>query len=287
MSCQQTLSSTFSSVSSSSTISIPETGGLLCFPSTKAATKNIKCKAGLHEQNLLRISEQGPQYLVFLERYGKEIQIRYEMMRTVRDMIGVVTSPTDANNDWEEKNEGRREEERERFGFMVGNYCVRRFLGDMEKALTPKPVHEAFKASEVSSGVLEKGLERWNKLTASCRGLRKEKKEVKTESGPRLMFGEIPSAEKVVIDEKVTEKREEWVDGLSWYYGFNSVTGGVEQKGEEIRKKNRKMEGLRNGIIDVKDNAERFIKEKAMKMGLRMKLVFRRCNGGDFESLEG
>jgi hypothetical protein len=182
------------------------------------------------------------------------------------------TAGVDGNGS-EEAGENEKEKENEKqalFAFMIGNYCVRRFLECAERRLklltspaTPPSPHSPLSSSPPSPEIKTKISNLRKKLRKKPTPT-KEKHNTAQQNSPsprRMMFGEIspdPSTE----DEKsllITPKRgtgERWEDGLLWYYGLrrlgaqNAGEVGAEGKGREKEKEERRgcLEVFRRGV---------------------------------------
>jgi hypothetical protein len=121
------------------------------------------CKAKKDIDSCLKLSSPGPQYLVFLEKYSWEIVTRHSMSSlspstskqesqtstatpsptgtsssntTAASPPDIPTEISEEENDEREREREEREKKEAMFEFMVGNYCVRRFLDSAEKALS-------------------------------------------------------------------------------------------------------------------------------------------------------
>jgi hypothetical protein len=183
-------------------------------------------------------------------------------------------SPTDTSNthvqdgeneEGEEAEDAERErQEREKeeamFEFMVGNYCVRRFLESAEKALSSFSAATSTQSRETST--LSTPQMRINTLRRKLRKrmARRERVEISevveevipdrpaderqnhpasTEATPRrMMYGEVSPAsdaqdEKALLVKDRKAPGERWEDGLLWYYGLQSLNSGSEEDGNE------------------------------------------------------
>lgn len=271
---------------------------MLCFPTTRER----ECKAGLTiltGTEMIKLSNPGPQFLVFLEKYAWEIVTRWGMSSgessptttpgvededTLNENEELVTEDgahvldviveedegeeAEARNEEEErrKEEQRRQEE-EVFGFMVGNYCVRRFLEDVERNLSRinNPELEDALAPIDRPGKFKQHFQGLKIDWKKCIRKRKEKKAQKGNGGgPRMMFGEIPSDEHMPTMAEKASKRpvEAWMKGLVWYYGVSTkvpVSSGVEEA----------LENRLKSCVGV-------IKSGLSKAGMRVRQVWRR-----------
>jgi hypothetical protein len=254
--------------------------GLNCLPGFRPT----HCKAKKDIDSCLKLSSPGPQYLVFLEKYSWEIVTRHSMSslspstsHQESQTLTAAPSPTGTSSSnttaasppdtpteisEEENNERQRDrEEREKrqamFEFMVGNYCVRRFLDSAEKALSslssttttpPNPTTPSSTQTQLSklSAKLRKRLQKSKQrvqvievavesdveveveevipdrdaeLGENQNDQEREEREVRAEPR-RMMFGEIPpsnSNEKPLMPSP-RKLGEGWEDGLFWYY---------------------------------------------------------------------
>lgn len=209
--------------SSTSDLSInsgSESDGLVsCLPALSMSTtaRGKECKAREALKRTVKLTEPGPQFLVFLERYGWEVEARWDVY--VKQLLAKVKE----EDEDEEEEEGiqvmveEKDANLKAFEFMVGNYCVRRFLEDAGRELTS--------FSELSQSKMTQPRtfkERMRKMfKKSCEKEVKEKKKVETSSrpSPPRMFGEIEKSPTTAVVEKDT-----WVKGLLWYHGFKSGT---------------------------------------------------------------
>jgi hypothetical protein len=256
--------------------------GLNCLPGFRPT----HCKAKKDIDSCLKLSSPGPQYLVFLEKYSWEIVTRHSMSSlspststsneesqtstAAPSPIGTSSSNTTAasppdipteiseeENDEREREREEREKRQAMFEFMVGNYCVRRFLDSAEKALSSFSSTTTTPPNATNPSSPQTQL---SKLSAKLRKrLRKSKQRVQVievdveseveevildqeregEEGEvvvevrempqprRMMFGEIPPSSLPLPSSNSDEKPliapsrkhgEEWEDGLFWYY---------------------------------------------------------------------
>lgn len=170
------------------------------------------------------------------------------------------------------------EDEKVVFEFMIGNYCVKKFLEDTEKEFSS---HKSLASAPPSPVVMVK--EKFKvKLRKKFARKKTDKKEKAMEQAPptqRRMFGEIEKAPTTTAIEKDT-----WVKGLLWYHGLSSgvepemieedpVTGSHETTKPKSKGKNKNcMSGMKAGM---------------KKAGSSMGNWFRRLRcGGDFQSLD-
>jgi hypothetical protein len=243
------------------------------------------CKAKQDIDTCLKLSSPGPQYLVFLEKYSWEIVTRHSMSSpspstsnqesqtptaapsptgtsssntTAASPPDIPTEVSEEENDEREREREEREKKEAMFEFMVGNYCVRRFLDSAEKALSsfsstntpPNPTTPSSKQTQLSK-LRTKLRKRLRKSKQRVRVIEveveseveevildqereaDEEREVavevrETPQPRRMMFGEIPPSSlplpsSTSSDEKplmaATRKHGEgWEDGLFWYY---------------------------------------------------------------------
>jgi hypothetical protein len=255
--------------------------GLNCLPGFRPT----HCKAKKEIESCLKLSSPGPQYLVFLEKYSWEIVTRHSMSSLSPSTSNqesqtstaapsptgtsssntTAASPPDIPNEIsEEENDERQRDREERekkeamFEFMVGNYCVRRFLDSAEKALssfssstnTPSnPTNSSSKQTQLSklSAKLRKRLRKSKQrvhvtevdaeseveeVILDQEREAEEEREVavevrETPQPRRMMFGEIPPSSLPLPSSNSDEKPlmpsprkhgEGWEDGLFWYY---------------------------------------------------------------------
>lgn len=271
----QTLSS--SNLSLSELDTIQGIRGLNCL----SGFRPTSCKAKKDLDNALKLSSPGPQYLVFLEKYSWEIVTRHSMSSfspstsnqesqtstaapspTGTSSSNTTAAPLTNTAEGEEENAEteREKEEREKqeamFEFMVGNYCVRRFLDAAEKALSyfssttnpPPPANPSSKQTQLSKlrrklrKRVGKSLKQRVKITEMHveaeveeaildQDREGEEREVDVEvrqEPRRMMFGEIhptsiPLPPSISSQESplMAPKRkvgEGWEEGLFWYY---------------------------------------------------------------------
>jgi len=223
---------------------------------------------------------------VFLEKYSWEIETRRAMSSftssnsspTSTATATAANSPTGTagnsvgNGDIGESGDAEGEEGKGKelmFEFMIGNYCVRRFLETSEKRLrdltSPSPSsHSAASptqttfVSELKIRMLRKKLRkkvrkveeevvvREEAVDEEVVEERPEGRESNRTSPRRMMFGEISSGNN---DEKAllfTQKKaigDRWEDGLLWYYGLQGLEAhdplgdGEEMGGKEKRRR--------------------------------------------------
>ena len=162
------------------------------------------CRAEEALKGTVKLTEPGPQYLVFLEKYGRDIEIRDDMVASWRKGQSVVSHVGAVDITQEEK-------EKSRFNFTVGNYSVRRFLEDVESGMARRDV-----TPPNSTARDDRPKQSWkDKLKSKTKVFRKHQKEqdvVVTTRQP-LMFGEIEK-----IGAVSEPRRDEWLKGLIWYY---------------------------------------------------------------------
>lgn len=314
------------SPSSSSSLSLELSfglGGLFCLPiSAIARRRDEGCTAG--EGNLTRLSTPGPAFLVFLEKYAWDVVARWEMSgsstststapgspispTSQQGLIVVTTSSTgEGNADGDSPNQGqdqeKRREKEERFSFMVGNYCVRRFLEDISHntrqiqgfhsdAITPP-------SSDYQSWIRIK--KQCRELRArfgnlSCLNRRRKEKAPEGQRPQRMMFGEIPSDDTLPVQletEKEEEKRkprvEGWMRGLVWWYAPvppMSTPVGADSKPEEKEVDSGKKRGCMSSLKVGKARAKGKIIQAWSRLGRRSQALNRGEGEGEFQSLD-
>ena len=177
------------------------------------------CRSKNEIKSMTRLSQPGPQYLVFLERYAWDIEARWRMVERKKKELeekGEAVGDGDGDQwDWE---------------FMVGKYCVERFLRDAERvmrytgAIDPPSDDEVdeFSSSSSSKDTMKRGLLRKklcrrntpppakNSAGNSSGNEVREKGKQKTVVKVKMMFGEIEKGELKI-------EKETWVKGLLWY----------------------------------------------------------------------
>ena len=296
-----------------------------------------ECKARKAIDTATRLSQPGPQYLVFLEKYAWEVITRHTMSSLSPPSTATSTAngeeispPSTADANDQENREGESEEETEEekqekekqealFAFMIGNYCVRRFLDSAEKALTsfhtssyPKPT--------TSSPTLPISPHRPTKKLRK-RPFLARRREVEvlaetqveevipdrpdrpshldsTNTSPqttprRLIFGEIsssqtllPSSTSTSTSNSTSAHKERWQDSLFWYY--RSLTPAEPDSDEHVEEKVEKKE---RGCFAVVKRGFGILGRKVGGWGLfRGKagcLGARRVRMGGFSVLEG
>jgi hypothetical protein len=242
------------------------------------------CKAKKDIDTCLKLSSPGPQYLVFLEKYSWEIVTRHSMSSltpstsnqesqtstaapsptgtsssntTAASPPDIPTEISEEENDEREREREEREKKEAMFEFMVGNYCVRRFLDSAEKALSsfsastttpPQPPNPSSTQTQLSKlrtklrkrlrkskqrvQVIEVDVEAEEVILDQEREADEEREvvvEVRNTPQPRrMMFGEIPpsslplpsstSSDKKPLMASTRKVGEGWEDGLFWYY---------------------------------------------------------------------
>jgi hypothetical protein len=243
------------------------------------------CKAKQEIDSCLKLSSPGPQYLVFLEKYSWEIVTRHSMSSlspspstsnqesqtstatpsptgtsssntTAASPPDIPTEVSEEENDEREREREEREKKEAMFEFMVGNYCVRRFLDSAEKALSsfsstntpPNPTTPSSKQTQLSKlrtklrkrlrkskqrvRVIEVDVEVEGEEVILDQEREGEEREVvaevrNTPQPRRMMFGEIPPSSLPLPSSNSDEKPlmasprkvgEGWEDGLFWYY---------------------------------------------------------------------
>jgi hypothetical protein len=170
----------------------------------------------------------------------------------------IPTEISEEENDEREREREEREKKEAMFEFMVGNYCVRRFLDSAEKALSsfsstntppnptnPSPTQTQLsklrtklrkrlrKSSKQRDQVIEVDVEaEVEEVILDQEREPDEEREVvvevrETPQPRRMMFGEIPPSSLPLPSSNSDEKPliaprrkhgEEWEDGLFWYY---------------------------------------------------------------------
>ena len=300
--------------------------------------RSQSCKARKEIDSCLKLSKPGPQYLVFLEKYSWEIVTRHSMSSfsnsnsnsNSNETAGsqdstAVPSPTSTSNGENQGNaeieqDAGGEEERERekeeamFEFMVGNYCVRRFLESAEKVLSslPSPTSNPAPPSPRFSPIIDQGRKLRRKLLRN-RMVKRQRIEVSEvaevvedrvvdgrQSNPaspsptprRMMFGEIsPSTSDPNNDEKallVQQKKvvgERWEDGLLWYHGLQ----GLGSDPEEAKDEQNGMEGKerRRGCMAVLKKGLGIISRRVRTLFMGRCVGLRKLSVGGFRALEG
>jgi hypothetical protein len=166
---------------------------------------------------MIRLSQPGPQYLVFLERYAWDIEARWRMVERKKKEL-------------EEKAEAIGESDGDQWDweFMVGKYCVERFVRDAERvmrytgAIDPPSDDEVDEFSSSSSKEMKRGLLRKkvcrrntpppakNSAGNFSGSEMREKGKQKSGTKVRMMFGEIEKGELKI-------EKETWFKGLLWY----------------------------------------------------------------------
>ncbi|KAH8792361.1 hypothetical protein F5882DRAFT_399958 [Hyaloscypha sp. PMI_1271] len=333
--CRQVLhSSSSTDLSVSELDEIHGLGALNCLNGLRSQS----CKARKEIDSCLKLSKPGPQYLVFLEKYSWEIVTRHSMSSfsnsnsnsNSNETAGsqdstAVPSPTSTSNGENQGNaeieqDAGGEEERERekeeamFEFMVGNYCVRRFLESAEKVLSslPSPTSNPAPPSPRFSPIIDQGRKLRRKLLRN-RMVKRQRIEVSEvaevvedrvvdgrQSNPaspsptprRMMFGEIsPSTSDPNNDEKallVQQKKvvgERWEDGLLWYHGLQ----GLGSDPEEAKDEQNGMEGKerRRGCMAVLKKGLGIISRRVRTLFMGRCVGLRKLRVGGFRALEG
>jgi hypothetical protein len=212
-------------------------GWLNCIPCTPgilpSKTGTTQCKAAASLAKITKLTTPGPQYLVFLEKYGRDIEIRNSLrFHHRRSRSDSVESEADGRKP-EGENITQEEKERARFDFLVGNYSVRRFLEDVEREMLLFSSHceqnpkDGAGRMGGSAGmgkwrrIKENLSERWRCLRGTQRyrerlvDVEVDVKILNTTTTKRaLMFGEI---EKAPVDLNILPHGESWVKGLLWF----------------------------------------------------------------------
>ncbi|KAE9380976.1 hypothetical protein N431DRAFT_459880 [Stipitochalara longipes BDJ] len=328
------------STSSSTSLSLSELehvqgsgeGGLNCL----GALRKDSCKAHPQIEACLKLSAPGPQYLVFLEKYSWEIVTRYSMSSfssvspapsnavSASQDDNTATSPTsststangegDAEGDEAEEERQRQEQEKEEamFEFMVGNYCVRRFLDSAEKCIASLPSSQpeipAPSSPQVQFNKLRRKLRKRMRASKEKAAIIVEVAEVvddgegrneRTAPPPpqgtprRMMFGEIspssPTDEKALLVSQKKAKVERWEDGLLWYYGLQGLgEQGVEkEEEEEIEEIDEKEERKERGCVAAVKRGLGIIRRRVRGMFLGRCVGMGRVRVGGFRALEG
>jgi hypothetical protein len=210
----------------------------------------------------------------------------------------------------EEAMRQEREKEEAMFEFMVGNYCVRRFLEAAEKALSSFSAATSTYSREPST--MSTPQSRINKLRRKLRKrmARRERVEisevveevipdrpenerqnnpVSAETTPRrMMYGEISPAsdtqdEKALLVKDRKGASERWEDGLLWYYSRSLNSEDGEKEGEE--EIDEKVERRDRGCMAVVKNGFGILSRRVGRL-----VGSWRCLGGGikgFRALEG
>ncbi|CZR59954.1 uncharacterized protein PAC_09849 [Phialocephala subalpina] len=257
-----------------------------CLPIPASLMGVSECRAKTALESTVKLTEAGPQFLVFLERYGWQVETRWAVfLKHQQDTGTIKEGEEDEQEDTAEEVDeedgevkmGGKEEERIVFEFMIGNYCVKKFLEDAERDLTSFKSLAAFPSTPAIK-VKEKF-----KVKVKERFRRKEKVEKKKEvteavPAPRKMFGEIEKAPTIAVE------KDSWVKGILWYHGlrFGAESEAVEQDlvtgSDETAKIKSKSKG-RSCMNSVNVGMK--------KVGSSMGHWFRRLRcGGDFQSLD-
>ena len=160
----------------------------------------------------INLSEPGPQFLVFLERYAWDIAARWRMVETKNKEVvpGGMEAGLQLRN-WE---------------FMVGKYCVEPYLRDIEEKLRPMNadsgnvlmVEERLSvgSDESEKAVLWKKLGCWHcnrplKISSQIfRGKQRDKETRRGRDRNKMMYGEIEK-------DGVSLETDNWIRGLFWY----------------------------------------------------------------------
>jgi hypothetical protein len=201
-------------------------GGLFnCIPRTPISPS--QCKAYAELSTAVKLTSPGPQFLVFLEKYGRDIEIRDSMRSKQQRYKSTSTSLEPGHITQEEK-------ERSRFDFMVGNFSVRRFLEDTERELLSFETYltEAARSGEIQKCEQHPSKSGWRNIRQKifngwqCFGRKSTYREIEGEGvlEPKpvipkrpLMFGEIEKAG-LDFEDGMRSRRESWVKGLLWYH---------------------------------------------------------------------
>jgi hypothetical protein len=237
-------------------------------------------------QKRILLSQPGPQFLLFLERRGWEIQAKHSM---IQDKSRLILDNNDLRSQGEDKETAKLQMDCY-LSWSLERGAVRGFLEELSTFA------EGFGNQEQSSEdeAYEKPLRmvririhsKAKTLTAKLGNLGRRKPQSQPERS-RLLFGEIPSdSEKSGVSIKETE-----VNGLSqgllWYHGRAGVSGypppPVEEFYEEIPISH---------ILVEKKHLKRCIKsivKRASKSGRKIRHAFSKgwnCGNGSFESLD-
>ncbi|KUJ12652.1 uncharacterized protein LY89DRAFT_722207 [Mollisia scopiformis] len=275
--CRLMLHAGTSSSSDLSLRSSSEHDGLVgaCLPAqSMVSTRGNECKARAALEKTVKLTEPGPQFLVFLERYGWEVEARWDIF--VKQQHQTVK---EEEEDVEETRAGDNGEEQKKktFDFMIGNYCVRRFLEDTEKELT--------NFSTATKKAISPTLTIKERLRAKMNKHHQEKREKRrgAEAASRppaaRMFGEIEKTPTTTAVE-----RDSWMKGLTWYHGSKYILDHEQVMadpvtGSDETMKTKSKQKTRNCIGGVKRGMRR--------VGSRIGSMFRRLRCvGDFQSLD-
>lgn len=173
-------------------------------------TRGSECKARVALDKTIKLTGPGPQLLVFLERYGWEVEARWDIF--IRHQHQSTMEEDDGIKDDEVRVKDDHDEKRKTFEFMIGNYCVRRFLEDSEKELAD--FNTSTQKTISSKGAIRQRLKaRFNRHRQEKKQGKKSAEAVSSQPAAR-MFGEIEKSCATVIVEK-----DRWMKGLIWYHG--------------------------------------------------------------------
>jgi hypothetical protein len=237
-------------------------------------------------QKRMLLSQPGPQFLLFLERRGWEVQTRHSMME---DKLRLVQETSDPGS-WDSGLERTKMQLNSFLSWSLERGVVRGFLEELGT------FSEAFLHDEQPAvdDTYDKRPETFqNRLRSKSKALKAKfailgrRKNHKQPEGGSLLFGEIPSdSEKSGISTKELEISG-ISEGLLWYHGRMGVSGhpppALEARPMQIVVEGNTKEMVRFGtcvrsMVKSVSNTGRKVKH-TLRMGWS-------CGNGSFESLD-
>jgi hypothetical protein len=238
------------------------------------------------------LSQPGPQFLLFLERRGWEMQTQYSMCLDIINKLQNAEQKETLKMLWDDyvSSDSRVQMIAHDLSWSLERGPVRGFLAELSNFAETFGEVEQTTEDELHDTPLRAMRTRVHSkaktLTTKLRSLGRRKPQPQPEQR-RLLFGEIPNdTEKFGVSVEETEI-DGLAEGLLWYHGRAGVSGYpppvVEETYRDIP--------LSQRVVEKKyvKRCMRSIVKRASKSGRKMKYVFRKgwsCGNGSFESLD-
>ncbi|EPE25279.1 hypothetical protein GLAREA_01191 [Glarea lozoyensis ATCC 20868] len=237
-------------------------------------------------QKRMLLSQPGPQFLLFLERRGWEVQTRHSMME---DKLRLVQETSDSGS-WDSGLERTKMQLNSFLSWSLERGVVRGFLeelGSFSEAFLHVEQPDAEDTCEKQTQTFQNRLRSKGMALKAKFGKLGRRKSPKQPEGSSLLFGEIPSdSEKTGISTKELEFSG-LSEGLLWYHGRTGVSGHAPPAFEATR-----TQGPLHGNTKDKMRLRRCVRsmvKSVAKTGRKVKNTLSlgwSCGNGRFESLD-